>query len=422
MFSEKDELQIKNRGSELQTVLNRIENFKKGFPFLQIEEAASIGDGIIKLDEKALEKSCALYDKKVADGIKPLKFVPASGAASRMFKALFEALEECKKSDSPEEELINDKVVKQFIDQIENFAFYNDLKNSIQKEKVEENCKNRVDYLLNEKGLNPVAFEGFSSRDEAVKSLRSIQKKENKDAWLLDINSLKLQPSGEYNYIIRFEEIDESTHQAINTSLSTIKIEGVEDNAFSELRFEAVGPIIGNELKTKAVQSIVVVLVFIVLYIAFAFRKVSKPVASWKFGIAAIIALVHDVLIIAGIFAALGYFINIEVDSLFVTALLTILGFSVHDTIVTFDRTRENLFKNQDKGFDEIVNISVNQTIIRSINTSVTTLLVLMAIYFFGGDSIKNFVLALILGVIIGTYSSIFLASPLLTIWRKVKS
>jgi preprotein translocase subunit SecF len=238
----------------------------------------------------------------------------------------------------------------------------------------------------------------------------------------LDINSLKLQPSGEYNYIIRFEEIDESTHQAINTSLSTIKIEGVEDNAFSELRFEAVGPIIGNELKTKAVQSIVVVLVFIVLYIAFAFRKVSKPVASWKFGIAAIIALVHDVLIIAGIFAALGYFINIEVDSLFVTALLTILGFSVHDTIVTFDRTRENLFKNQDKGFDEIVNISVNQTIIRSINTSVTTLLVLMAIYFFGGDSIKNFVLALILGVIIGTYSSIFLASPLLTIWRKVKS
>ncbi|MBT3384298.1 MAG: DUF4301 family protein [Prolixibacteraceae bacterium] len=154
MFSEKDELQIKNRGSELQTVLNRIENFKKGFPFLQIEEAASIGDGIIKLDEKALEKSCALYDKKVADGIKPLKFVPASGAASRMFKALFEALEECKKSDSPEEELINDKVVKQFIDQIENFAFYNDLKNSIQKEKVEENCKNRVDYLLNEKGLN----------------------------------------------------------------------------------------------------------------------------------------------------------------------------------------------------------------------------------------------------------------------------
>ena len=113
---------------------------------------------------------------------------------------------------------------------------------------------------------------------------------------------------------------------------------------------------------------------------------------------------------------------NIEVDGLFVTALLTILGFSVHDTIVTFDRTRENLFKNPDKSFNEIVNISVNQTIVRSINTSVTTLLVLSAIYFFGGDSIKNFVLALILGVIVGTYSSIFIASPLLTIWRKSKS
>ena len=163
-------------------------------------------------------------------------------------------------------------------------------------------------------------------------------------------------------------------------------------------------------------------LVFIVLYIAYAFRKVSKPVASWKFGIAAIIALTHDILVIAGIFAALGYFLNIEVDSLFVTALLTILGFSVHDTIVTFDRTRENLFKNNNKSFSEIVNISVNQTIVRSINTSVTTLLVLLAIYFFGGESIKNFVLALVLGVIIGTYSSIFLASPLLTIWRKRKS
>jgi len=238
----------------------------------------------------------------------------------------------------------------------------------------------------------------------------------------LDINSLKLQPSGEHDYIIRFEEIDESTHQEINSGLAAIEIEGVEDNQFSELRFEAVGPIIGNELKAKAVQSILVVLVFIVLYIAYAFRKVSKPVASWKFGIAAIIALTHDILVIAGIFAALGYFLNIEVDSLFVTALLTILGFSVHDTIVTFDRTRENLFKNNNKSFSEIVNISVNQTIVRSINTSVTTLLVLLAIYFFGGESIKNFVLALVLGVIIGTYSSIFLASPLLTIWRKRKS
>jgi preprotein translocase subunit SecF len=156
-----------------------------------------------------------------------------------------------------------------------------------------------------------------------------------------------------------------------------------------------------------------------VFYIAYAFRQVSKPVASWKYGVSAIIALAHDLLIITGIFAALGYFLNVEVDTLFVTALLTILGFSIHDTIVTFDRTRENIFKIQNQSFDDIVNLSVNQTIVRSINTSVTTLFVLLAIYVFGGASIKFFVLALMLGVIVGTYSSIFIASPLLTIWKR---
>lgn len=132
--------------------------------------------------------------------------------------------------------------------------------------------------------------------------------------------------------------------------------------------------------------------------------------------------MVHDILIITGVFSILGHFLNVEVDILFVTALLTILGFSVHDTIVTFDRTRENLFKHQDKTFEDIVNISVNETIVRSINTSLTTLLVLLAIYFFGGQSIKYFVLALILGLIVGTYSSIFIASPLLVILRKKKA
>lgn len=230
-----------------------------------------------------------------------------------------------------------------------------------------------------------------------------------------ELESLKIQPAGEHEYILRFEEIDETTHQAILDKLQT------EDGGLIENRFEAIGPSIGNELKTKAIQSIIIVLLFIVIYIAYAFRKVSKPVASWKYGISAIIALVHDILIITGIFAVLGYFLKIEIDSLFVTALLTILGFSIHDTIVTFDRTRENLIKNKDESFDDIINISVNQTIVRSLNTSITTLFVLLAIYIFGGDTIKNFVLALILGVIIGTYSSIFIASPLLSMWNKQK-
>lgn len=233
------------------------------------------------------------------------------------------------------------------------------------------------------------------------------------------LESLKIQPSGDKGYFLRFEEVDEPTHQEILQKLGEIQVNGLTDNQFTEQRFEAIGPTIGSELKSKAIEAIIVVLIFIILYIAYAFRKVSKPVASWKYGLAAIIALVHDILIITGIFAALGHFGIVEIDSLFVTALLTILGFSVHDTIVTFDRTRENLFRNQDKTFDEIVNISVNQTIVRSINTSFTTLLVLLAIYFFGGKSINHFILALILGVIIGTYSSIFIASPLLLALRK---
>ena len=237
----------------------------------------------------------------------------------------------------------------------------------------------------------------------------------------LDLANVRLQPSGEKDYILRFEEIEEITHQNILTSLEAIKIDGVDDNVLSELRFEAVGPVIGQELKVKALQAIVVVLIFIILYIAYAFRKVSKPVASWKYGLAAIIALVHDILVVIGVFSILGHFMNVEVDILFVTALLTILGFSVHDTIVTFDRIRENLFRNQDQSFQEIVNNSINQTIVRSINTSFTTLLALLAVYFFGGKSIQNFALALILGVIAGTYSSIFLASPLLVIWNKKK-
>ena len=236
----------------------------------------------------------------------------------------------------------------------------------------------------------------------------------------LELNNVKIQPSGNNKFILRFENVDENIHQDLIKSLK--ELENKEDSSFQELRFESIGPIIGQELKAKALKAIIIVLIFIVLYIAYAFRKVSQPSASWKFGLAAIIALAHDLIIIIGIFSILGHYFKIEIDSLFVTALLTILGFSVHDTIVTFDRTRENLFKYPDKRFSEIVNLSVNQTIIRSLNTSFTTLFVLLAIYIFGGESIKNFVLALILGVLIGTYSSIFIASPLLTSWNKKSS
>lgn len=232
----------------------------------------------------------------------------------------------------------------------------------------------------------------------------------------VNIHNIKVQPSDDNIFLIRFENVDEDKHQIILNQLTTT---ATDSGLVEEQRFESIGPTIGAELKSKSIEAIVIVLIFIVVYIAYAFRHVSKPVASWKYGLAAIVALVHDILIITGIFAILGYLLGVEVDSLFVTALLTILGFSVHDTIVTFDRIRENLFKIHNQSFEDIVNLSVNQTIVRSINTSFTTLLVLLAIYIFGGQSIKYFVLALMLGLIIGTYSSIFIASPLLVWWNK---
>jgi preprotein translocase subunit SecF len=162
------------------------------------------------------------------------------------------------------------------------------------------------------------------------------------------------------------------------------------------------------------------IILAIVLFIAYAFRKVSEPISSWKYGIVAIIALLHDVIIPTGVFAVLGHFKGFEIDTLFITALLVVLGFSVHDTIVVFDRVRENLrHASAKKPFDQIVGESISQTFTRSINTSLTTLLALVVLYFVGGPSTQHFSLALIIGIIAGTYSSVFIGSPLLvTIWK----
>ena len=170
-------------------------------------------------------------------------------------------------------------------------------------------------------------------------------------------------------------------------------------------------------------NSLALVLVDIILYISWAFRRVNiGPVPAWVYGMSAIIALVHDVFIVVGIFAILGHWFGIEIDSLFVTAMLTVLGFSVHDTIVVFDRVRERLIQGREQTFEDTVNVSLNQTLVRSLNTSTTTLLVLCALFLFGGVTIKNFSLALLIGIASGTYSSIFVASPLLVVynsWRR---
>lgn len=227
------------------------------------------------------------------------------------------------------------------------------------------------------------------------------------------IGHVQIQPVGETGYILKTESITNEQKGAVLEAL---------DGA-SEQSFQNVGPTIGAELARKAWWAMGAVLVAIVLFISYAFRQVSKgPVPAWVFGIAAIIALAHDIWIVLGVFVVLGHFKGVEIDALFVTALLTVLGFSVHDTIVVFDRIRERLKLSSSKSFEEILNESINSTLVRSIGTSFTTVLVLLALYLFGGASIHYFVLALIIGIISGTYSSIFIASPLLLTYSKFAS
>ncbi len=231
----------------------------------------------------------------------------------------------------------------------------------------------------------------------------------------LDLGNINIQATGEKGTILRLKDIDEDTHQEI---LNTLKDKFGD---LEERRFESIGPAIGVELKKKALWSISLALVAILIFVAWAFRKVSFPIKSYRYGIIAVIALFHDVLIVMGVFSFLGRFGGVEVGVPFVAALLTVLGYSVNDSIVVFDRIRENLlsYKAKDEEFSKTVGRSLKQTITRSINTSVTTLFVLFAIFLFGGVTIKFFALALIIGIALGTYSSIFLASPLLVAWER---
>jgi len=225
--------------------------------------------------------------------------------------------------------------------------------------------------------------------------------------------SAVVQPLGEKSLVIRTAPLSYEEHQAMQELLSS-KYEGATEEQYS-----SIGPVIGRELKSKALVQLILVSLGIILYIAYAFRKVTRPVSSWRFGAAAIIALLHDLILVLGVFAFLGHFWGVEIDSLFITALLTVLGFSVHDTIVVFDRIRENMRVRAGQTLSEIINSSISQTLVRSINTSVTVVFVLAALLFFGGESIRYFVLALLIGIVGGTYSSIFIASPILLIWHK---
>lgn len=228
----------------------------------------------------------------------------------------------------------------------------------------------------------------------------------------LDLGSVLIQPTGEKGYILKSRDISEAEHSLLIKTLAM-----GDKNPLTETSFNSIGPSVGRELTQKAIIAIVLVSLAIICFIAFAFRKVSRPVSSWRYGFIAIVTLLHDVAIPVGLYVALSHYYGAEVDTLFVVAVLTILGLSVSDTIVIFDRIRENL-KNEANAnkvdFPEIVGRSLEQSFVRSICTSLTVILVLLSLFFFGPVSTRYFALMLTVGMFFGTYSSIFLASPLL--------
>ncbi len=246
-----------------------------------------------------------------------------------------------------------------------------------------------------------------SPEGETPSELASIQS-------TLDLGSLSIITSGDQmqNLLVKSRDISADDHDLILEKLRE------KHGNIEETRFQSVEPAIGEGMRNRALIAVLIASLVIIFYIAFAFRRVPKSVGKWKFGAAAIVALVHDVIVLVGIYVALGVFMGLEIDALFITAILTIMGFSVHDTIVVLDRLREKLkAPNKDRTFAEITNEAVNETVARSLNTSFTAALPLLALALFGGESIKGFTLALLIGVVVGTYSSIFVASPTLVDW-----
>jgi len=228
----------------------------------------------------------------------------------------------------------------------------------------------------------------------------------------LNLGEIILQPTGEKGVILKLKDINEETHQEILKKLGEI-------SNIQELRFESIGPVIGKELRQKTITLIIISLIALLIYIVISFRKVAFPFSSLQFGVISIVALAFDVLILIGVFASLGNFYNVQFSIPIVTAFLTILGYTINDKVIVFDRVRENILRTRGIDISSLVNRSLNEILFRSLSTGVCTLLVLFFIFFLGGETLKYFALTLIIGIIVGTYSSLFLASPLLVSWPK---
>jgi preprotein translocase subunit SecF len=218
-------------------------------------------------------------------------------------------------------------------------------------------------------------------------------------------------PATDETFLIRMHEVREGSEMKAEL-VSALES---EVGPFTELEYSTVGGAVSTQIRNRAIIAVALASVGILIYMAYAFRNTQKPLL---YGGSAIVAMLHDVLIVLGVFSILGLLFNVQIDALFITALLTIIGFSVHDTIVVFDRIRENLARHPDESFEQIVDYSLAQTVVRSLNTSMTVIFTLLALVLFGGGSTRMFVLALLIGIISGTYSSIFNASQLLVAWE----
>lgn len=265
--------------------------------------------------------------------------------------------------------------------------------------------------LMNTYGIKKgIDFTGGSVIDIAY-----TDKVKTLEAHAFEPEGITLYKTGDATY--RF--ISPKAYEEIKDTITSLA-NGDNTTAFTFTQVNTVGPTLGAEMTKKAIIALITVVLSILAFIAFSFREVSKPVSSWKYGVIAMVTLVHDIIIPTGVFVLLSHKYGAEIDTLFVIALLTIIGISISDKIVVFDRIRENLKTSNVKcSFEEVVGVSLKQTFTRSINTSVTVILALLALFFFGPVMTKWFTLTLIIGMFVGTYSSIFVASPLLTIWNK---
>ncbi len=229
------------------------------------------------------------------------------------------------------------------------------------------------------------------------------------------ITELSVNTSGEQALVIRSSPLSSEDHQRVLTSLE----ERFGANGFRELRFDSIGPAIGAELKQRSITAIVILLVAVLIYIALMFRVLSNTLSLWAMAVGTVLGLAHDIIIPMGVFAVLGHVLGIQITAVYVAAVLTILGYTVSDKVVIYDRVRENILRGPHIPLPELVHRSVMQTLVRSINNTLVVMLSSLAVFLFGGESIRYFALALMLGIGLGAYSSIFVASPLLVWWSK---